>query len=182
MRAPPAAGASIFSAGFPGAAREQPYGIKVFSPPQAELQAPILPVGFGVTPSVPVGAARGQPPGEQSPRGVSSNHRCHRALHSQHFDPLKINIFNMIASKRRRNPTRGSTRGSTRPFFGGGAHPQHPPGRLLCLGTAATLPARPFPHTPRHFFQLHFFHISPQISLCPAHPPHPPHTHPKQYV
>lgn len=182
MRAPPAAGASIFSAGFPGAASEQPYGIEVFSPPQAELQAPILPVGFGVTPSVPVGAARGQPPGEQSPRGVSSNHRCHRALHSQHFDPLKKNIFNMIASKRRRNPTRGSTRGSNGPFFWGGLSPSTL--RAVSFVWARRRRSPPAPSRTHHgIFSSYIFSIlALRFHYVPLTPPHPPHTHPKQYV
>lgn len=55
----------------------------------------------------------------------------------------------------------------------GGVSPRSPPRTLLCLGMAA----RPFPHTARHFFQLHFFHISPQISLCGVPPLPAPSEH-----
>lgn len=70
---------------------------------------------------------------------------------------------NMMAAE----PHEGQRKGTTGPQ---GGSPHSPPGTLLCLGTAA----RPFPHTAQRFFHLHFFHISPQISLCGVSPPPPP--------
>lgn len=85
----------------------------------------------------------------------------------EHPPPVKIKTHRTQEAAK---PPAGQREGASRER---GALPKPPPERLLCLGTAAALPAaRPFPHTPRHFFQLHFFHISPQISLSP--PPAPP--------
>lgn len=110
----------------------------------------------------------GWPPwqGRQAPR---------RAACDALSPPTKVN---KLCTRRQRNP-RAAGRG--RPGAGGSS--RAPSGTAPLSGHGRDAPRRPPLSRTHHgiFFQLHFFHISPQISRCPPPPPPPPQRA-QQYV